>query len=195
MRNAGPVLAQMWERLQADGQPAPEQDAGPQAPQYDPFDERSVAEFINWQVQQGIEEARQGLVGPLEPLLGHLAEQEGERLARGELDRIKADIGEFDQDQAVMLAQGLLANAPEGTDPSVVLRYTAEHVHGFEERIRKDEREKYEEFIRTKGGAPGAEGASGAAAHEGEEVPTGPGRYEVAIRRALARSNVVHPGG
>jgi len=187
LQATAPVITQMYEAMQQQGgQQQGGQEQGQY--QYDPFDERSVAEFVQQQVALGMEQARGEMLGPLEPLLGHIAETEGERMARAELDRITQEIGEFDQDQAVMLAQGLIQ---PGVDPSHVLRYAAQHVHAFEERIRADERAKYEEFLREKGGAPNAAGAAGGAAYEEEGVPTGRDKYVTAVNNALARRRPV----
>lgn len=192
LSQAGPLLGQIANRVFADPSPAPQQDPSQGGYAYDPFDENSVADFIEARISAGLEQGRAEMLGPMEPLLGHIAEVEGERLARAELSAIQEELGEFDHDQAVLLAQGLLR---PGVDPSAALRYAAQTVVAYEKGIREDERKKYEEFLRTKGGAPPAEGASGAAAGEEDAVPTGPQRYEIAVRRALARRNAVYPGG
>lgn len=169
-------------------QPKPEES---QAPEYDPFDPASVDAYMNWKLEQRLSAAFDEHLGPFQGLLGMMASEKGEALARSELESIKGDIGDFDQDTAYLVASGIIER---GGDPSDALRQAATFAHDFEERIRADEREKFQQQFQQLGQAPG-EITGGAQTTEAETIPTGPNRYQEAVERALARRRPVMPTG
>jgi hypothetical protein len=191
-------LTQVAQQMQAAEQGYPEdyeqgyEQEQYQLPELDPFDPDSVQQYVStvaaMQAQQIVQEA----LGPLEPLLGHMAESEGEKLARETLDGYASEMGEFDRDQAVLMAQGLLQ---QGYDAEYALQLAAERTREYEAAIRANEREAYQQHLETISNAPTQQAAGGAAASEVEGVPTGPKRYEIAVRRALGNSSPVHPTG
>lgn len=190
IQQAAPFLDQLSQQLYQQQQGYSQQQPGYQEQpedDFDPFDPESVQNYIARNIQQGVQQH----LAPYEGLLGMVASDQGERLARTELEQIKSEVGEFDQDSAFLIASGLIE---QGSDPGTALRQAAQFSQGFEKKIRADEREKYKQELAGLAGAPAETPASSAAAPV-EEVPTGRGRYEEAIRRALANRAPVNPVG
>lgn len=208
---AAPVLEQLSAALQYDpgaegaawGQGPPEalydaqtgqplQDAGPR---YDPFDPDSVNGYIEHAVGSTVERILNERLGPMEPLLGHIAQTEGERIARERLTSLQESVGAFDQDQAVLISQSLLQQGVGGNE---ALEYAAKQVKGFEDRIRADERAKVEEHYRTIAGAPRQAPNGGAVGSENAPPPDPRGgveKYTIAVNRAMGQSYPVLPTG
>lgn len=180
-QTAGPVLQRLGTYLET-----PDQGAGEyyqpgvedDTPEFDPYDADSVQQFIQNGIQSGIQEA----LGPFQGLLGTIASREGESLAKGELDKISESVGEFDKDNAFLIANGMIE---QGHDPAQALHQAASYSKQFEDRIRADEREKFKAELATLSGAPKETATGSFSASEEPGVPTGPDRYRVAIARAF----------
>jgi hypothetical protein len=160
--------------------------------EFDPFEPESVQRYIQQQVAMGVQQGMQQSLGPYEGLMGMVASQQGETLARNELDSIRSEIGNFDEDAAFLVASGLIE---QGGDPSMALRQSAQFAQEWESRIRTDAVEQYKKELQNLQGAPSETPVGGASAANVEGVPTGQGRYEEAIRRALARRHPTMPVG
>ena len=194
---AAPILQQIVQQQQPDPYDEYQQQAYQQQqfqPQeeFDPFDPESVQRYIQQSVQQGLQQGLQQSLGPYEGLMGMVACQQGEQLARQELDTIKAELGEFNEDSAFLIASGLIE---QGGDPGQALRQSAQFAKEWESQVRADEREKYKQELQNLQGAPSETPMGSASAANEVGVPTGKGRYEEAIRRALANRQPVYPTG
>jgi hypothetical protein len=181
---AVPILSQLQE-IMSDPQVAQEWAGVPQQqqqadPEWDPFEPESVQAYFNHQIEQRLGEA----LGPFEGLLGMVAQEKGEALARQELESIQSAVGEFDKDTAFLVAGGLIER---GTNPREALASAAQYMHTFEARVREDERQKYMAEMGALGGSPSEVPSGSGPATEIEKVPTGPGRYDVAVARVLER--------
>lgn len=184
LRAVGEALPQLYQRMESLNAPA---QATPEEPQYDPFDPESVESYIGRNVERLFSERLQ----PYEGLLGMVAAKEGETLARTELASLESRIGNFDHDNAFMVASGLIE---QGRDPNQALQTAAQHTYEFEQRIRADERARYTAEMNGIVDAP-RETVGGATPSEIEKVPTGPDRYKIAVDRVLARRQPVTPTG
>lgn len=151
--------------------------------EFDPYDEDSVQGYIQRNIQSGIERA----LGPFQNLLGTIASREGESLAKGELERIAGEVGEFDKDNAYLVANSLIE---QGADPTEALHKAASYSREFENRIRADERAKYKAELEQLAGAPRETGTGSSSATENLGVPTGPDRYREAVARALGNNGM-----
>lgn len=189
---AAPILQQLTQP--PDPYDEYQQQAYQQQPEeeFDPFDPESVQRYIQQSVQQGLQQGLQQSLGPYEGLMGMVASQQGEQLARQELDTIKGELGEFNEDSAFLIASGLIE---QGNDPGQALRQSAQYAKEWETQIRSDEREKYKQELQNLQGAPSETPMGSASAANEVGVPTGKGRYEEAIRRALANRQPVYPTG
>lgn len=181
---SAPILQQLAELVNAD----PNEGAEPSFEDYDPFDPESVQRMIDARAQ-AIADAQ---LSPFKGLLGMLSQREGEALARAELERITGEVGEFDKDTAFMVASGLI---DQGMDPAQALRQGATYTKEFESRVRQDERTKVEQELRARGEAPHEPPVGTTTGEPGQPVPTGPGRYEEAIQRAMSRMRPSVPAG
>jgi hypothetical protein len=181
-----PVINQLGEYLSTPPQEGQEYQPEYQQQEeeaFDPYDEDSVQGFIQRNIQQGIEQA----LGPFQGLLGTIASREGESLAKGELDRIAGEVGEFDRDNAFLVANSLIE---QGADPTQALQQAATYSRDFEAKVRADEREKYQTEMRNLAGAPRETGMGSSSATEGVGVPTGQDRYKIAVQRALGNGTM-----
>lgn len=188
LRQTAPVIQQVAHMMQNGGMQQ-QQEPQPQEPDFDPFDPSSVQEYINNQVQQGLEQG----IAPYTHLFNTMAESEGERLARSTMERLDQEVGSFDHDAAYMIAAGALAD--ESLNPDQVLTSAARFMHDFEERIRADERTKFQGELQQMREAPRDRPVGSSAGTEGETVPTGPRRYHEAVERAMARRRPNFPVG
>lgn len=179
---SAPLLGQLGEVLNQPNDP------GEQEIDFDPFDPDSVQKFIDARAESIASKQME----PFRGLLGMLSVREGEALAKAELDKVGAEIGEFDKDTAFLIASGLI---DQGGDPGQALRQAASHAKDFESRVRQDERAKVEAEIKGLGQAPNETGIGSTTAETPQQVPTGPGRYEEAIQRALANRRAGMPVG
>lgn len=200
-QQAMPVLQSLAEILSAPdpyaGQPQPQHQPNYYQPQgggepqfgadeFDPFDQNAIASLVDQRVQATLQQT----LGPIEGLMGVVASEKGEQLARAELETIRGEVGEFDNDTAFLIASGMIES---GTPPEQALRQAAGYAQQYEQKIRADERAKVEQELQTLRGAPRETPIGGASATEGVPVPTGPNRYEDAIRNALARRSPALP--
>jgi hypothetical protein len=162
----------------------------PQGPEYDPWDEDSVRNYIGSNIQQGINQALEPYAG----ILGLVASQEGEKLAHSELDKIKEEVGDFDRDTAFLIASGLI---DQGHDPAAALRRAAEFSKEVESRIRADERKKYEGDVARVAGSRGDVPTNGQPAEISRTPPGGGGqeKYLEAVQRAIANRHPSMPIG
>lgn len=181
---AAPVLAQLNDVLNAPPPPAEEEEL-----EYNPFDPESVQAMVTREAQRLLESE----LGPYKGLLGMMATERGEQLARDELETISQEVGAFDKDVAYLIGLGFLNENRD--NPGEALRTAAQHAHTFEEKIRADERAKVIEEYKTLGQAPNETPGSGPGTEEIERIPTGSNRYETAIQRHLASLRPTHPVG
>lgn len=184
------AIPELYGSINGLQQPQAQQEA-PVEPELDPFDPASVSAYMDFKMEQRLNAAFEENLGPFQGLLGMMASEKGEALAKQELESIRGDIGEFDQDTAYLIASGIIER---GGDATQALRSAATHAHEFESKIRANEREKYQEELKRLGQAPG-ESVGGATSTENETIPTGPNRYQEAVDRALARRRPVMPTG
>lgn len=189
LQSVGEALPTIYQQLQGMA-PQPVAPAEPELT-YDPFDQNSVQSYIETKVGNLVQGVLTEKLGPLEGLLGMVAQEKGEALAKQELDRLGTEIGTFDSDTAYAIAAGMI---DRGADPSQALQTGARHAFELEQRIRNDERERYKAELAQLGQAP-PEIQGGQSPAEVETVPTGPDRYKIAIDRALARRRPVMPTG
>lgn len=187
-------LVQSGQMTPAQGQQVLEQNQQAQAPEYDPFEPESVNRFIQHTVGQMLEQALQEQFAPFQGLLGMVASEKGEQLARQEMEAIQGEIGEFDQDLAYVIAAPMIDS---GSDPGQAFRQVANYLRQRDEQIRNEAYEKFksdhEQGLLRLANAPGEQGG-GAIGQESMEVPTGPNRYKIAVQRGLAR-RAVNPVG
>lgn len=192
LQQAAPILGYVAEQLQREQyeQPVPQgqypavaEDAAP--PEIDPFDPNSVQRYVEWATERKVQEALQSSVGPYQDVMQHIAVREGEQAARETLTRLSSEVGAFDEDAALILAAGMIE---QGQQPEQALRVSASYLNELETKIRADERERYKKELQEIAGAPQETTvAGGPVTTELETVPTGRGRYEEAMRRAMAR--------
>lgn len=201
IETAGPTLSALGEILSE-----PYEGAGGQAP--DPM-EQWQRDYSAWQEANGlgqggqqaqppvldpqaielaVQRAVEERMSPFAPLLGTIAEREGEQIARTQLAELKNEIGSFSDDQAIKLAQLYLSNGLPAED---ALRKAAEDTFQYEQTIRQS---AVDEFRQSLAAAAGAQGDLGAgAAVEGEQTPAGRNRYEDALSRFASRMSPVGP--
>lgn len=205
IQGAEPVLSQLAEILaQPDGgyeqqpgydpyQPDPNVPMVYQ-PTGDPAYDQWQVDYINWQQQYGgqqqqggfdpsmIQQAVEQAMAPYTPMMEAQAQQQGEAYARQALDDIKAEVGDFDQEQAITVAQAFMA---QGYDAQTSLAAAARHVHDYEEGLRTQAIDAYKATLQRQAEAGGDLGAGGSAL-ETPGTPTGRGRYEEAVQRHLS---------
>lgn len=160
-----------------------------EGPDFDPLDPDSMQAYIQQNIERGVAEA----LTPFQGVLGMVASERGEQLAKDELELVKSEIGEFDQDLAFLVSSGMVADP--NVDPGYALRQGATFARDHEAKIRADERAKVTEELRGLSGAPGEIPAGQGSATDITKVPTGPMRYHEAIARGLARRRPSQPVG
>lgn len=171
---AGPVLQQMAVNM---GLVQPQQQAPqPQpAPELDPWDPNSVQKYIDYQVSQRTAE--------YDNMLRLVEAQQGEQLARQEIERLHGVYGDFDGDTALVIASGLL---DQGVAPNQALDQAAQLLRDHEAKVREDERQRHGVTLQNIAEAPREGSANTGLAQETERVPTGKDRYEEVVARYLA---------
>lgn len=185
VQNAAPILGQIADAMQYTQQampPEPQRPAEP--PPLDPFDPESVRNFIDYEVRSR--------TGDYDALMQLTMAEQGERLARQELERLQGEVGPFDNDTALMMAAGMLH---EQADPTQAMRMAAQYVQSYEDRIRADERAKYGVQLQENHQAPRETSANTAALGEAPQVPSGPNRYEEVVARYMAGKQPQFPTG
>jgi hypothetical protein len=175
------TIAQNQEYLHQQMQPPPPQQAEPTGPEWDPLNPDA---YLEHQIEQRAQAMIEERLGPLEPILGSVAEQEGERVARGEFERIGSEIGKFDQDQALLGVQALIS---AGVDPMQAVQAAAHRQHEYEARLKTEweaERQAHIESLRDVPDEPGT-GAGGAVGQQARptnaaeaQAMGGPSKYE-----------------
>lgn len=182
---AAPILQQIATNMglvQGGGQQQPQ--SQDQQPELDPFDPRSVQEYIDYKTKQGMSQY-EGMM--------HLVEaQQGEQLARQEIERLQGNLGEFDGDTALLIAAGML---DQGAEPRQALEQAARFLQDYETRIREDERTKQGAVLETHHQAPNEAPAQGAVATPAPRTHTGPGRYEKVVEDFMASRRPSLPVG
>jgi len=176
VQQAGPILNQL---AQVMNEPDDEDQQGYYyQQQYDPtFDpERAAYEQQQQQELQGyIGQQIQDALGPWEPLLGQVAQSQGEQLARTALDGLGQELGPFNHDRAVLSAVQYME---QGYDPEQALRQAATDQVAFEKEIREAAIREYEEKRKAVAAAPVEPAAGQGSAAEVRPMPRGPDRYE-----------------
>jgi len=150
---------------------------------FDPYDQNQLQGLIQQHLNQALE--------PLQGIVGMVASDKGEQLAKSELETIQNELGAFDTDTAFLVASGLIE---AGHDPAQALRHAASYAQSYEAKIRADERAKVQQEYQNVSQAPN-ELPVGGSALQGVGTPTGSDRYEVAIARALANNHPSLPTG
>lgn len=187
---------QMQQTLQGVGQYAPllnelaavlAEPEGQQQQQYDFSTPEGQQAYLDARLEQMFQER----FAPIEPVLGQIAEREGEAAARNALDQLAKDGGEFDREGALVAAQAYV-NA--GYSPQDALQNAAAYQRGLEQRIREAALAEYKTSIENGLGAPANPAVPGAA-QQNEPPPTGRDRYEVAARNFFDRRNPIQPVG
>lgn len=183
--NAAPVLQNLTSAIDQREQAPPDPDP---EPNFDPFQPESVQQFVRSEIERGVRSQLEAY----EPILNQVQAREGEQMARAELERLRPQVGAFDDDLALLVASGILQPGTDGREVvSQAARYVAEH----EAKIRADEREKIAAEQRAiaerKGDLPAANGA----ATEALEVPKGPDRYREVVARWRSNQNPSQPVG
>jgi len=184
-QNVTPFLSELAQALQQD---QPNYEAGqtgdysqqPQEPDFDPFDPESVQQYIQAQVSQGVESA----LDPYSGVLGLVATREGEALAHKELESLRSDVGQFDQDTALLIASGMI---DQGREPGEALRASAEFARDYEAKVRADAVEAYKKELQTLASGGDVPAGDGRSAEVPPKTPTGQDRYKAAVENALAR--------
>lgn len=126
--------------------------------------------------------------GAFEPVLGQIAEREGEAAARNELDRLASEGGDFNRDLALLVAQQRV----EQLGPQQALAAGAEYARSVQKQIGESAVEAYKQSIAAAATAPTDVSAPGAAT-DLPATPTGRDRYEEAARRAWDSMHPVNP--
>lgn len=180
---AGPVLHQIAVNM---GLIQPQQQASQQqpAPELDPWDPNSVKGYIDYQVQSR--------TADYDNMLRLVEAQQGEQLARQELDRLHTQYGEFDGDTALVIASGLL---DQGVAPHQALDQAAQLLRDHEAKVRADERQRHGVTLQNINEAPKEGSGNTGIAQETERVPMGKDRYEQAVERYLAGQRAGLPIG
>lgn len=176
IEQAGPTLGMLGELMQ---EPEPQY----QPPAIDPADPNSVSSYVDSQVQRLFEER----MAPFQPLLGQIAEREGEQAARTRLDELAGTVGNFDRDQALVAAQVLLT---QGLQPDQALEQAARRQFQFEEGFRNQAIEAYKTSLTAAATATPGAPPGGSAANESPAPDRGKDRYELALERGMSR---LHP--
>lgn len=181
-------LAQVLNQVGEDPNYGQQQVQQPQEPEFDPFDPESVQQYIQHNIQQGVEQA----LDPYSGVLGLVATREGEALAKKELETIRGEVGDFDQDAALLVASGLI---DQGHDPSEALRVAAQYTRDYEARVQQSALEKYKQELQGLSDGTGEVPAGqGSGAEHQIPVPTGQDRYREAVENALARRRMTPTG-
>lgn len=191
-QSAMPVLQQLGQVLNAEeeelfgGDPAQGDVGGGDPDEFDPYDPNTIRALAQAEAKAMME--------PFSGVLGLVAQEKGEQLARNALEEIKGDIGDFDPDATFLIAQSIL-NDPNarGVNPAQTLRGVAQWVQGRDAKIAEAAVEKYKAEMQALAGAPRGEVAgAGAAATEIDKIEMGSGgadKYSLAVQRAMARRN------
>lgn len=159
----------------------------------DPFNEDSVQQYVNAHIEAGLQNRLEEALGPYQQMLGMVASQQGQQLAEQTFAQIQEEVGEFDRDLALVYASGVLQDPR--VDPTQALRRAAQVSREWEQKIRSDERERYQQELQSLQQAPAEAPPGGVTPTPLESVPTGPRRYHEAVERALARRSPVSPTG
>ena len=172
IQTAGPTLDALQQILYAEPEPEPIQ----------PGEDGS---YTQEQLDQLINQRVQDQLGAFMPLLGQIAEDRGEQMAKAELTKLKAEIGDFNDDVAVNTALGFMQR---GMDGQQALRAAATLAFQANEAARKQAVEEYQKSLGAASTAQGQAGIGGAAL-EMPGTPKGNGRYEAVIQNMLGRMN------
>lgn len=178
---AGPILQELYEKAQPAPDPTVEQP-------FDPFDPASVKAYIDQTAQARASE----MLAPYEPILGMVAQDRGETMAREAIESFREEVGDFDEDAALLVGSALMN---PNTNPDVALRQAAEWARDFEAGIRADEREKYKAEIGQIAQAPNESPTGGLTTVPVPKVPTGARRYHEVVERVLAEATPSFPTG
>lgn len=169
----------------------------PQAPQYlqeDPttgeygIDPNALTEYINFQIQQGVD-AR---LSPVEPILSQTVADRGEQVIAQHLDSLEAEVGSFDKGIAREIAEGLAARP--GADPYQSLKEGARRAAALEKQIADRAIEQYKVNLGNVANAPTGGGAAGGSAVPAYELPRdnkGRVSYESATDNWLERNGYI----
>lgn len=172
---AGPILQQMAMNMGLVQNPQAQQQAQQAPPELDPFDPNSVSRYIDYQVDQR--------TSSYDNMMQLVEADQGERLARAELERLHGEVGNFDDDTALVIASGLL---DQGVPPNQALQHAAGLLRAHEDKVREDERQKHGIQMQALHEAPREGPAGQGIAQETARVPTGKNRYEDVVESFLA---------
>lgn len=116
-------------------------------------------------------------MGAYTPLLGQIAEREGEQIARNELEKLAGEVGEFNRDDAILLTRAYM---DQGMQPQQALKQAATRAHEREAAISTAAVDAYKAQLANAAGAQPGVPATGAAT----ELPAqlrGKSAYEAII--------------
>lgn len=162
----------------------------PGAQQQPPGGELQIDPQVQQYLDAQVERMYQERFGAFEPVLGQIAEREGEQIARSELDRLAGEHGEFNRDLALVAAQQYVGS---GMPPDQALVAAAEYARTMQKQIADEAIKAHQEALLAAAGAPVEPGATGAAVTQ-PTVPTGRDRYEETLKRFQSSLNPVIPG-
>lgn len=186
LQETAPILQQLQQAL---AQAPAEQGGGEAVPDLDLFDEDSVKNFIAHATKASINEAFQDQFGDFTGLLGMLASDKGEELARQEMESIKGEVGDFNEDLSLLISRGLLSE--DEMEPGQALRTSAQFAANFEKEVRENERQKvlqeYQLIAEGDSSLPAGGGEHGQVPPPSQDEMRGPDRYQSAVQRVLAR--------
>lgn len=168
------------------------QEPQPQPAQDDPLaDDPELSEYINAKIEAGVNARFE----EMEPLMGLVATEYGERHAQEKLGEVKARIGEFDGGEMAEKQVFGLAHtwAQQGYPADQAIEAAAVHVRNYEKSLQTKFYERYEEQLRNGQSAAVEPGVAGAAAETSQ--PTNPGSYDEVVARWRSGRNPEHAAG
>jgi hypothetical protein len=149
-----------------------------------------VEQMMHEIVDNAVNERIQAAMEPFDGVLGSVAEDKGEQIARAELDRIAGQTGEFDRTQAVLIADALVN---QGYDAMGALQTAAQMQQQHEAQLKQRHYEEYRQGLGSVAGA-GEPGVGGGASTM-PEIPEGESPYRAAALRVLAARRPGHTAG
>lgn len=161
----------------------------------DPAQARAFMETV---ANQRAEQLYKERFAPFEPILNDVAKEKGKEMVVGELDRIakgdpasgRAGIGEFDREQATIVAQAYFA---QGIPADKAIRLAAENTLAHEQRIRASSLGAERQQMQHRFDAGWEPRAGARAGEETPPVPSGRDKYEQIAADWLAKSQTRGP--
>ena len=183
------ALQQSVAQIAQQFQPQPEVQQAPQFLQQDPdtgeygIDPNALQQYIDWQVQQGV----QSRIGAYEPALNQTVADRGEQVISQHLETLKGKVGDFDPAIAREIAEGLAARP--GADPYRALEEGARRANAFLTQVKQQAVEEYKQQLSNIGEARPDGPAAGSAIQGFEPKRDSQGRikYDDVVDNWVAR--------